>query len=66
MTSGYELLFVTKGQEAVKLTLDETRQTELPVAVDSSLRYLKATADSLFFIDFDGQAHMIVQDEEAT
>lgn len=66
VTSGYELLFVTKDQHVTALTLDQTRQTRFAKAVDSDLRYLKATADMLVFVDFDGQSHILVQDVEAT
>lgn len=66
VTTGYELFYVNARGEAISLTLDSTRKTAFPKVVDSGLRYLKASADCLVFVDFDGQSHKIVEDVEAT
>lgn len=67
VTDGYQLIFVKKNKDAIKLTLDLSKnKTSFTKIIDDGLKYLKASVDCLVFIDFDGNSYKIVEDTEAT
>lgn len=65
VTDGFDLYFMTYDGDAVKVTLSDRPMLVNQVYVESGLKYLKASADSLVFINLEGEVFRIVEDEEA-
>jgi len=66
VTDGFDLYFVTGKAEAVKVTRSDRPNVVHETYFESGLRFLKTTKDSLVFVNIEGEAFKIVEDEEAS
>lgn len=66
VTDGYELFFVVNGSSMIKLTLVEEVETIKVNYVATGIDYIKATDNSLYFVNFDNRPCKICEDEDFT
>ncbi len=66
VTDGYELYFKRKDGDAVKLTAVEDLLTVPDNLVDEGLKFLKATSEAVYFVNFDNKVCRLAIDELAS
>lgn len=66
VTDGYDLYFSDNVGNITKITKSDRPNVIEYTYFESGLRFLKATADKLVFVNINGDVFNIVEDEEAT